>query len=363
MGLPYQHIYCSKDKDLLHHTRAQMVQYALKHSMRQAADVFGASRNTLTLWVPRYLGAPGAPLVDRRPPTRARHPQQMDIETEMRIIRIVTLRLSRGQPINISRLVREEKIPYSVNAVIRCLKRHGMYTVKKRRGRIVKKDLREFCRNLPPGLHLQIDIKYLTDIQTLKNSIMHKEIPLYQITARDRGTGLLWFCYTYEKSTTNTTLFLEYLLPHLQGYLGPDMPICVQTDNGKEFTTWFDSDKETLFEQRLTHENIPHRKIPPGACTHQSHVEASHRLIEDELYADMWHPTRESFLGQARVYQKWFNLKRYNTYQGGTPVELFRKRMPGCDPRGAAELVPIIVDTLLTRERLATWRSWQDGVP
>ncbi len=363
MEIPYQHIYCSRNEKMLQHTRRQIVQYALAHSIRKAAKKFGVARNTVTLWVRRWKESPGAPLVDREPVTRARHPKQMDRETEMKIIRIVTLRLSRGQPINISRLVREEKIPYSVNAVIRCLKRHGMYTVKKRRGRIVKKDLREFCRNLPPGLHLQIDIKYLTDIQTLKNSIMHKEIPLYQITARDRGSGLLWFCYTFEKSTTNTTLFLEYLLLHLQLHLGPDMPIRVQTDNGKEFTTWFDSDKETLFEQRLTHENIPHSTIPPGACTHQSHVEASHRLIEDELYADMWHPTRESFLGQARVYQKWFNLKRYNTYQGGTPVELFRKRMPDCDPRRAAELVPIIVDKLLTKERLATWRSWQDGVP
>ena len=86
--------------------------------------------------------------------------------------------------------------------------------------------------------------------------------------------------------------------------------------------------RETLFEQRLAHENILRTTIPPGACTYQSHVEASHRLIEDELYADMWHPTREHFLGQARVYQKWFNLKRYNTYQGDTPVGLLGKRMP-----------------------------------
>ena len=247
MGLPHQQIYYSRNKTLLQaHAEADgpvcarsfdtpighSVSCIKKHGYPMGQAVSGKPQRPALLTVP----------LPRGPGTHSR----WDREIEMRITRMVTLRLSREQPINISRLVREEKIPYSVNAVSRCLKRHGMYMAKRRKRKLIKKDFREFCQNLPRGLHLQIDIKYLSDIKALKNSIMHKEIPLYQITARDRGTGLLWFCYTYEKSTTNTTLFLEYLLPHLRGYLGADMPIRVQTDNGKEFTTWFDSDKGNI---------------------------------------------------------------------------------------------------------------------
>ena len=152
MEIPYQHIYCSRNEKMLQHTRRQIVQYALAHSIRKAAKKFGVARNTVTLWVRRWKESPGAPLVDREPVARARHPKQMDRETEMKIIRIVTLRLSRGQPINISRLVREEKIPYSVNAVIRCLKRHGDVYGKKKKAENNQKRFPGILPESPPGV-------------------------------------------------------------------------------------------------------------------------------------------------------------------------------------------------------------------
>jgi len=56
----------------------------------------------------------------------------------------------------------------------------------------------------------------------------------------------------------------------------------IQTDNGKEFTTWFDSPRRTLFEKVCDHYGAARRTIPFRASTSNSAVESSHRLIEDE---------------------------------------------------------------------------------
>jgi len=58
----------------------------------------------------------------------------------------------------------------------------------------------------------------------------------------------------------------------------------IQTDNGKGFTTWWDSPRSTLFEKVCDHYGASRRTIPFGASTYNSAVESSHRIIEDECY-------------------------------------------------------------------------------
>jgi len=60
--------------------------------------------------------------------------------------------------------------------------------------------------------------------------------------------------------------------------------VAIHTDNGKEFTTWWDSPCRTLFEKVCDHYGASRRTIRFGASPYNSGVESSHRLIEDECY-------------------------------------------------------------------------------
>lgn len=81
----------------------------------------------------------------------------------------------------------------------------------------------------------QIDIKYLTDIPEIPNLEMGTSFPLDPISARDYKTGAIYLAYSYEKSSTATALFIDYLLSSLQNYGINPQTIIIQTDNGKEF--------------------------------------------------------------------------------------------------------------------------------
>jgi len=104
------------------------------------------------------------------------------------------------------------------------------------------------------------------------------------------------------------------------------------------------------------------RTIPFGASTYNSAVESAHRLIEDECYGTMWMPTRKGFFARVTAYHYRFTIERVNTYRGATPLSLLREKATAV-PYEVLMLPPIEVETLLTRARLTTWRSWQDGVP
>jgi len=97
---------------------------------------------------------------------------------------------------------------------------------------------------LIPWQLIQIDIKYLTDIDNLKPYFASEDNdfkgihPKYQITARDVATGAPIVSYCDEKSVTYTRMFLENILhPFLKQFKGLNLKeITIQTDNGTENT-------------------------------------------------------------------------------------------------------------------------------
>lgn len=159
-----------------------------------------------------------------------------------------------------------------------------------------------------------------------------------------------------EKSTTNTALFVEYLFAHFNAHGGIPAKSAAQTDNGKEFTTWWDSPKQTLFEKVVARHNVECRHIPFGSPTHNSDVEAAHKLIELECNTRMRFPSPEQFLRQSEAYQRYFNLERVNRYKGGSPAQFLRAKHPDI-PESILVLKPVVVDTLLTRDKLDDWRK------
>ena len=354
-------MYQTCDKKAIHTTRLEMVRSAQRIGIKATAKVFGVVRNTVRLWLRRYLEDPQRPLLNRRP-TTTNHPFRVPDEWVEKICTIVRTRIHRRQKVCVAHLQKMYCIPYSIKTINNILKRNNLYQSKKRRKKQVKRDMRYMNDTLRFCERIQVDIKYLSDIAWLKWGIIRTGLPKYQITARDCATGAIWLGYAKEKSTTNTALFIEWIFAHLQ-YNGVCLhDVAIQTDNGKEFTTWWDSPKETLFEQVIARHGATHRRIPFGACTYNSMVEASHRLIETECYDDMYLPTYQGFFHDVAHYQRHFNLERVNTYRGANPLALFIEKAPHVHV-DALILKPIIVDTLLTRERYRTWRTWQDSIP
>lgn len=360
MEIPYQQLHHIGGARTLQHARKQIIVLALTTSIRHAARSMGVSRNTVRLWLRRYLEDPTAPLTDRRPST-TNHPDRMEPEWEERLVTVVRQKIARNQRVIPTHIQHSLCCPYSLKTVNKILRRHDLYRTRHNRVK-QKRNMQEVWKILKVWERIQVDIKYLCDIPELIRSLRHGYIPKYQITARDMATGALIFCYTNERSTTSTTLFIEYLFAHLQHY-GVDLSqVTIQTDNGSEFTNWPRSLKLTLFEQAIEQYGATHRTIPVASPTHNSMVESSHRLIEDELYALMFIPSYRDFLAKARRYQSDFNFIRYNSYQKGSPYMRLVEKDPSMDPE-VLELAPIEVEKLLTRERHTTWRGWHDGVP
>lgn len=150
-----------------------------------------------------------------------------------------------------------------------------------------------FKEFLKPFEIIQIDIKYLTDIDNLKPYFENQNLAKYQITARDVASGFPLVAYCQEKNSNYTTMFLEQVLvPFLKQFKYLDFrDIVIQTDNGTEFTNKYirtksgREAKDTTFTIFIAKRFKKHRTNIPGHCTQNSEVESFHWDIERDCLA------------------------------------------------------------------------------
>ncbi len=325
--------------------RIEMIQYAAQYGNKKAAKEFQTSVKTIRKWKRRFEQGKKPALKDqsRRP---KKSPDQMIPYWRFKINDICQTAKKKNKRINAALIQRKYKIPYSTNTILKIMRETGFLPQKRRKAQR-KRDLREIKQNLKPFEKIQVDIKYLDDIPEFYPFYLRYRIPKYQITARDVRTGALFYSYAMEKSSTNTSLFLLRLGEHLKAHGIQLNQIIIQTDNGSEFTTPWNSIKDSAFTKVVKYLwQSKHKKIPPGAKTWQSDVETSHRLIEDEFYAFEEFNTTRHFYGKAAQYQKWFNLERYNSYKKGTPLQILKQAYgEDFDPK-ILVFKPILIDII-----------------
>ena len=145
-------------------------------------------------------------------------------------------------------------IEYSHVTINKKLKQAGLIKEKKKRYKRTK-ELREFFKKrretYMPFQKIQIDIKYLTDIPEIIKDIMDYNLPKYQITARDYKTGFQHIGFCYEKSSTSTGIYVDYLCQQLRN-AGIDVSkITFQTDNGSEFVNNFNKNKMSFYNFQI----------------------------------------------------------------------------------------------------------------
>lgn len=350
----YEFYRTSKDTYSL---RLRMVQDALKNGIKPTARSYATTVKTVKKWLARYAEHKKAGLKEqsRRPHSC---PHELKPYWRFKLIDECTKLKEKGKRKSAAAFRRDLRIPASLPTVLKVLKAAALY---RGRRRVVekKRDLREAKSRLRAFEKLQLDVKYLTDIPEMYGELHRYDLPPYQFTARCVRTGALFLSYAREKSVTNAAVFMLMLEKHLAAHGVSLKDAVIQTDNGTEFTSAWNSGKTSTFTYLVTRAaQARHHLIPPGAKTWQSDVESSHRLIEEELYAAVPFTSREDFLRKAALYARHFNRERYNTYKKGTPEELARLTYPQI-PQEVFLFQPVLLDSLLdsVKDELSQWSA------
>ncbi|MCL6630668.1 MAG: DDE-type integrase/transposase/recombinase [Armatimonadetes bacterium] len=102
---------------------------------------------------------------------------------------------------------------------------------------------------------------------------------LYQYTAIDECTRWRYAAIYDELSAWNSMNFVKELIKRF-----PFEIVCIQTDNGAEFTSRLQGAKKlSAFEQYLKEQNIRHKLIAVATPRHNGKVERSHRSAEERF--------------------------------------------------------------------------------
>ena len=150
-----------------------------------------------------------------------------------------------------------------------------------------------------PGQRVQIDVKYVPSACLAGEATGEK---FYQYTFIDEYSRFRYLEAFKEQSTYSSTQFLMHVVEKF-----PYAIVCVQTDNGFEFTNEMGNSKKkplTLFEKTLAQLGIRHKKIKPFTPRHNGKVERSHRKDNEYFYASHKFYSFEDFQKQLAVHQR-----------------------------------------------------------
>jgi transposase InsO family protein len=276
----------------------------------EVAARLGVSRQSVHAWIVRYEAGGLAALADRshRPGSC---PHQTPPEIEARICELRREHPGWG-PRRIEHQLGRlgvDPVP-SRSAIYRCLRRHGLIELRRRRKR--REDFRRWEREHPMQLW-QMDVMggvFLDDGTELKVVTGVDDHSRYCIAA-----GLV--------TRATSKAVCAVLAASLHRYGVPDE---ILTDNGKVFTGRFGPNPvEVLFDRICRENGISHRHTAPRSPTTTGKIERFHQSLRKEFLLDRTFGSLE----QARAeLDRWVN--DYNTerpHQGlemATPAERFR---------------------------------------
>jgi transposase len=317
----YYELYRMKtDRHWLHQ---KLVTHARQHGVKDAARVFGCSRNTVRTWLRRYQPGKPSSLAERsRRPHRCPHQTQSSLEGAV-------VRLRRQTGFGAQRLKMEFALPVGISAIQRILRLHDLVRPRPKK-HVRKKQLRYLKKTWPLFGQLVADTKYLQDIPYYWPLMTRLRLPRFQYTVREVVSGLSLVGYADELSKSYTTLLAEQVSAHLAWH-GVDLQRVVwQTDNGSDFLQGRDQRGLPATVRAL---GSDHRYIPPKAYTWQSDVETVHRLVEDEFFDRESFASPTEFWAKATTYWHYFNPARLNRgKEWQTPLQIIRRCGRHLDP-------------------------------
>lgn len=309
--------------------RLEMVEYAKRHSQKEAMVAYSASKTTVRKWVERYnlFGLNG--LLDQ---SRAPHNQWKKCSAEVEA-EIKKLRKQTKNKMGARKLKERFGLEYSESCINRIIRENHELQRKKKTRNEKRNDLWSVKKLMKAFEVIQVDVKELMDISNYYVQQWHNsELPKYEITARDVKTGATWVCLSDTKESTRTSAFVSMLIQHLKEHGFDVKKIGIQTDNGTEFHNLKAGQGLSQMEKVLEHFGVASLRIPPAAPTFNSDVETFHRLVEDEFYAIERFKDVEDMFRQEYTYMLDFNYLRKNSNKDNkTPLELLKEDYPDCN--------------------------------
>ena len=269
-----------KDMAIKFNLRLEMVLCAREHGVSAATRRYQTTRKTVRKWFCRYKdhGLDGLKDQKRTP----RHiPHKMNKESEEKIIEIRKKMHTFGARPLKDRLGME----YSHTAIHRVLKQNGLVRPKRRRWR-KRKDLSDLKKLLAFFEKSQIDTKDLSDILPYWPLMRRLGLPRYEYAVRELSIGASFFAYADENTTTNASVFADYVAEHLKRHGIKTAQIMCQSDNGSEYIGSVNkkTNRPSAFEKVLLRHEIKHGRIPPRCSWLQGDVETFNRIIESEFF-------------------------------------------------------------------------------
>ena len=276
----------------------------------EVAERLGVSRQSVHNWIARYEAGGLAALSDRshRP---ASCPHQTPAEIEALICELRREHPGWG-PRRIEHQLGRlgiEPVP-SRSAIYRCLKRHGLVELRRRRKR--RDEFRRWQRERPMQLW-QMDV--------MGGVLLDDATELKVVTGVDDHSR---FCIAAGLVTRGTSKAVCAVLAQALSRYG--IPDEILTDNGKVFTGRFGPQPvEVLFDRICRENGISHRHTAPRSPTTTGKIERFHQSLRKEFLADRTFASIEAAQAALDAWVRDYNTNRpHQALEMATPADRFR---------------------------------------
>jgi len=209
--------------------RLDLVRYAQEHGIRAAARDFRCSRNTVRKWK-RSFERDGVKGLENQSRAPRRIPHKTSTAEEEKVAARKAVPCYGPE-----RLKDLFGLKPGESATGRILKDRGL-TRRQRKKRKKQAGLRTVKARYEALTHLQMDVKYLTDIPNYWPKMQALELPKYEYTIRYTNSGALFLGFGQPLTTTYASLLIQRCLHHLERYGIDPALVTVQTDRGREFS-------------------------------------------------------------------------------------------------------------------------------
>ena len=293
--------------------RQSLLKYAEKYGVTKAAIKYNVNRQYIYRWKRRYNGDIQS-LANKS--HRPHHHPNQHTEAELQKIKNFRRRNPNTGLVVLWVKLRRSGYTRSITGLYRVLRRQGQMAVKLPNPKYIPNPDEKMRF---PGEGVQIDVKFVPEACIVGDAAGEK---FYQYTAIDEFSRWRYLEAFQEHSTYSSAQFLEHLIK-----AAPFKILCVQTDNGTEFTKRLlpGDNGPSLFETRLEQAGIRHKLIRPYTPRHNGKVERSHRKDNEYFYASHKFYSFEDFKNQLAVRCRNYNRFPIRPLGWLSPIEYLAK--------------------------------------
>jgi transposase InsO family protein len=276
----------------------------------EVAQRLGVSRQSVHAWIARYEAGGLGALADHshRPATC---PHQTGPEIEARICELRRQHPGWGPRRIEHQLGRVgiDPVP-SRSAIYRCLRRHGLIELRRRRKR--RDEFRRWERERPMQLW-QMDV--------MGGVMLSDDTELKVVTGVDDHSRYCIAAGLVTRATSKAVCAV--LAASLRRYGIPDE---ILTDDGKVFTGRFGPQPvEVLFDRICRENGISHRHTAPRSPTTTGKIERFHQSLRREFLADRAFASLEQAQAELDAWVEAYNTNRpHQALEMATPADRFR---------------------------------------